>query len=228
MDTNKSANRGTTNVQSCAKPLNFNGIDFYPTKYLGYYVSKSGIVISFRRAIRNQADTVDFSKPPKYLKYGYGSNRKRYYRIIIMENKVRVPVLIHRLVYETFHGEIPSNLTVDHIDGNIYNNSLDNLQLLTIRDNIRKSNIGKISPFRKKVIVTKDGITKEFISIEKAIDNSMDKRFIDFETIKRARNSKSFPAKAIRGTGYTIEYFKESPETIEIILSTYYGRRRRK
>ena len=224
---NKSANRGTTNVQSCAKPINIDGIDFYPTKYLGYFVSKSGKIISFRRAIRNQADTVDFSKPPKYLKYGFGSNRKRYYRVIIMKNKERIPVLVHRLVYETFNGEIPKTLTVDHIDGNIYNNSLDNLQLLTIEDNIRKSNKGKICPFRKKVIVTKDGITKEFDSISKAIDNSLGKRFIDFETIKRARNSVSFPAKAIRGTGYTIEYFKESPETIEIILSTYFGRRRK-
>lgn len=39
--------------------------------------------------------------------------------------------LVHRLVWETFKGEIPEGLEIDHIDNNRKNNRLDNLQLVT-------------------------------------------------------------------------------------------------
>lgn len=46
-------------------------------------------------------------------------------------------IKIHRLVIESFKGK--SDLTVDHIDGNKLNNSLDNLQYLSREDNLKKS-----------------------------------------------------------------------------------------
>lgn len=36
----------------------------------------------------------------------------------------------HRIVYVLYHGEIDNNLVVDHIDGNPFNNSIDNLRLV--------------------------------------------------------------------------------------------------
>lgn len=45
---------------------------------------------------------------------------------------------VHRLVYRTFVGVIPSDKEIDHIDNNKYNNSVDNLQLLTHSENICK------------------------------------------------------------------------------------------
>ena len=46
-------------------------------------------------------------------------------------------IKVHRLVIEAFKGK--SDLTVDHIDGNKLNNSLDNLQYLTREENLIKS-----------------------------------------------------------------------------------------
>ena len=45
---------------------------------------------------------------------------------------------IGRAVYSLFIGEIPEGMTVDHIDGNHWNNRLENLQLLTLKDNYFK------------------------------------------------------------------------------------------
>lgn len=47
--------------------------------------------------------------------------------------------LAHRIVYAIVHGECPKSLTVDHIDGNHENNSISNLQILTLAANSRKS-----------------------------------------------------------------------------------------
>ena len=45
---------------------------------------------------------------------------------------------VHRLVWETFVGEIPEGKEIDHIDGNPQNNNVDNLQVITRRENINK------------------------------------------------------------------------------------------
>lgn len=44
-------------------------------------------------------------------------------------------ILVHRLVWETFNGEIPSDLEIDHKTNDRKNNSLDNLQLVTRAEN---------------------------------------------------------------------------------------------
>ena len=49
----------------------------------------------------------------------------------------------HRIVYAIAHGECPEGLTIDHIDGNKDNNSVENLQLLSRSDNSKKSHIGR-------------------------------------------------------------------------------------
>jgi hypothetical protein len=57
----------------------------------------------------------------------------------------RLGVYVHRFVYEYHMGLVPEGLVVDHIDGNKLNNSLDNLQLLSVSDNVIKGKTGKIS-----------------------------------------------------------------------------------
>jgi hypothetical protein len=54
---------------------------------------------------------------------------------------------IHKLVAMSFLGHIPNGfkIVVDHIDGNVQNNNLNNLQLLTNRENVSKGHIGKTS-----------------------------------------------------------------------------------
>lgn len=60
----------------------------------------------------------------KYLRVhlAYGLNKK---------------FLVHRVVWESFNGEIPDDMDVDHIDGNPQNNQLSNLRLLSHKDNIK-------------------------------------------------------------------------------------------
>ena len=49
----------------------------------------------------------------------------------------KVPLLVHRIVMEAFKGK--SDLTVDHIDGNKLNNSLDNLEYVTAQENTKRA-----------------------------------------------------------------------------------------
>jgi hypothetical protein len=46
---------------------------------------------------------------------------------------------IHRLVAQTFIGEIPPDMEVDHIDRNRTNNAISNLRIITKTQNIRNS-----------------------------------------------------------------------------------------
>jgi len=46
--------------------------------------------------------------------------------------------LLHRLIWTYFNGDIPEGMQIDHIDGNHLNNHLDNLQVITQKENIRK------------------------------------------------------------------------------------------
>lgn len=66
---------------------------------------------------------------------------------------------VHRLVYETFKGAIPKQMTVDHIDGCKENNNVFNLQLLTRGENSSKAHKGKkiTEETRRKMSESKRG-----------------------------------------------------------------------
>lgn len=65
------------------------------------------------------------------------NNGKGYY-FIGLRNKTnkRQHYYIHRLVYETFVGPIPSNMEINHIDCDPSNNALSNLMLATRKENL--------------------------------------------------------------------------------------------
>ena len=68
-----------------------------------------------------------------------GSNS--YFSVALYSNgRRRKDFLVHRLVWDAF-GDKPrmDGLQVDHIDENMLNNRIDNLQLLTNRQNATKS-----------------------------------------------------------------------------------------
>lgn len=44
---------------------------------------------------------------------------------------------IHRLVYQTFIGQIPKGMTINHKDSNKLNNDVNNLEVLSNEENIR-------------------------------------------------------------------------------------------
>ncbi len=70
---------------------------------------------------------------------GYSFVREKgrpYYKSssLKLQRGERSPIYLHRYIYEKYHGPIPEGYDVHHKDGNPYNNSCDNLELLQRHD----------------------------------------------------------------------------------------------
>ena len=48
-------------------------------------------------------------------------------------NKKRKSMILHKFIYECYHGLIPDGMDVVHIDGGVLNNNLSNFQLVVKR-----------------------------------------------------------------------------------------------
>ena len=69
---------------------------------------------------------------------GYFSNRG--YKVIHLSKKSKSYIkLVHRLVIDNFIGTEDKTLTVNHIDHNKDNNSLNNLEYMKLEDNIKEA-----------------------------------------------------------------------------------------
>ena len=69
--------------------------------------------------------------------------------------------LVSRLIAATFHGDnLKTKLTVNHIDGNPMNNNADNLEWLTVSENIKYGfRNGQFDSIEKEItIISEDGI----------------------------------------------------------------------
>lgn len=95
------------------------------TKYAGVYATKEGNV---------------FREGKNGIYECSGSPKSKAYLAITVNKQT---VLFHRLIVETFIGEIPKGMEVDHKDGNKHNNALSNLEIVTPEENIdRASKMG--------------------------------------------------------------------------------------
>ena len=56
-------------------------------------------------------------------------DKSGYYRV-----STNYSITMHRYVWEYYNGKIPDNCEIHHIDGNRGNNSIDNLQLMTVKE----------------------------------------------------------------------------------------------
>ncbi len=66
------------------------------------------------------------------------TNEKRYPIVTFSAYGKTYSCPLSRIVYAYLKGTIPANYDVDHIDNNQFNNELDNLQLLTRKENLAK------------------------------------------------------------------------------------------
>lgn len=118
--------------------MNMKQIKDYPN----YTVGKDGKVVSYKFGnIRELKPQLTTQSNKKYLSIGlYNSTNRRN------SKGFKVPTMkyLHRIVWETYMGEIPEGYEVDHIDGNPHNCSLDNLQVVTHRENCKKHHKGKL------------------------------------------------------------------------------------
>jgi hypothetical protein len=114
--------------------------EFQPHPVLvNYEASRDGVVRN-----RRLKKPVGFPNNMGYLLFSVGT--KSY--------------LIHRIVYESFHGLIEPGLVIDHIDGCRQNNELSNLQAITQRENSIKGNTGN-NPKQARSIDAFDTTTNE-------------------------------------------------------------------
>ena len=68
---------------------------------------------------------------------GRGNNKVTGKRVSLWKDGKSKDFLVARLVAMTFLGNPPKHFTVNHIDGNRFNNKLENLEWLSLADNIR-------------------------------------------------------------------------------------------
>ena len=129
--------------------------DFWPHPiYDKYEANRLGIV----RHVVNKKDV------------GHISN-SGYIRIDIKCRGNRKLYQKHRFIYECFFGLIEDpNMVVDHINNIKADNRLENLQLITFRENIKKDlpkGLNRFKPIRIKAINIKSEETSDYDSIKK-------------------------------------------------------------
>lgn len=98
-----------------------------------YEISSSGEIRSKDRTVTDKIGRT-MSWKGKVLNPDIAPNG--YYRVTFSINRKRKQFYVHRLIAEYFIPN-PDNLPqVNHIDGNKLNNSLDNLEWVTVQDNV--------------------------------------------------------------------------------------------
>lgn len=140
--------------------------EWKPVKdYEGLYeVSNYGEVKSLERF-----DSLGRKVKEKILKFN--KNKWDYLYVDLYKNGVKKHPRINRLVYSTFVGDIPDGLEVNHIDENKENNRVDNLNLMTSKQNNNwGDHISKVAASRNKPVeALKDGrVIYQFASAKEA------------------------------------------------------------
>ena len=92
--------------------------------YEDYEVSNLGRV----KSLGNNKNRKEKLLKPKKNKWGY-------LLVTLCKNGIKKYFLVHRLVYSTFVKEIPEGLQVNHIDEDKENNRVENLNLMTSKEN---------------------------------------------------------------------------------------------
>tara|TARA_R110000803_G_scaffold171512_2_gene234424 strand:- start:18 stop:524 length:507 start_codon:yes stop_codon:yes gene_type:complete len=106
-----------------------------------YQISNFGNVKSLERIVKHSRGG-DKVVREKILQPGTDGGG---YPQVTLHNSGRVTIKVHRLVAESFLGHEPNGtheIVVDHIDNNPLNNNINNLQLISQRENLSKDKKG--------------------------------------------------------------------------------------
>ncbi len=138
-----------------------------------------------------------------------------YYQCILRDsNGKKHYIRVHRLIAKAFIDN-PNNLPqVNHIDGNKLNNSIDNLEWCTNRENTQHGYDNHLYKFKSRChavnVYTKQG---KFLKQYKSIRNMCDELHINRKTVTMILKGE----KITNNYNYLFEYVEESQETIKSI-----------
>ena len=111
---------------------------------------------------------------------------------------------IHRFEWECVKGDIPEGFVIDHIDSVKTNNKIENLQLLTLEENVRKGNNKPIKSFN-----IKNNKQKKYESITSA-SLELDISFSIISNICRKVNYYKTVISKKDGDRYTFEFLEKN------------------
>lgn len=147
--------------------------------YEGFYeVDRNGNVYSLNR--------FDGRINRKGKKLKIDLNSANYGRVTLSKSGKTKRYFIHRLVYESYYGKIPKGLQVHHIDENKNNNSINNLSLVTQRENNHLSRVSlgykltqdDVNFIRKNQMSTREIADKYGVSLRHALRIIKNERWV--------------------------------------------------
>jgi hypothetical protein len=169
--------------------------------YNGYQVSNLGRVRTYNKTSKTDRHGIRKWKD-RILRYK-GQNYHTGYRVDLWKDGKPNTLLVARITAFTFLDNDINNhyLTVNHIDGNRMNNKIDNLELISLADNIRHAFKNGLNKMCKKIKLT-NKISKEvitFYSMNQA-DLFMNKKhgYISNLIIKNKYENKMFKWEVIK------------------------------
>lgn len=124
-----------------------------------YEVSSLGRVRSCDRFVKSKGGTR--LHKGKLLKLG--KRKDGYLQVLLSKDNKQKMLLVHRLVYASFHGKIPEGMEVNHIDEDKSNNSIKNLNLMTHKENM---NWGTGIERRVKSIINHKSLSKAVVQYD--------------------------------------------------------------
>ena len=170
--------------------------------YNGYQVSNLGRVRTNNKITYTEKHGERHWKN-KILKYK-GKTYNTGYRVDLWKNGKPKTFLVARLVAFTFYNENIENhkLTVDHIDGNRFNNNINNLELVSLAENIKRGFDNNLYSCQKKIKIINKKTKEEkiFNSMSKAsIFINKNKGYISQKIIKNKNEDKEYKWELING-----------------------------
>lgn len=136
--------------------------------YEDYYLIDSlGNVISIPRLSKNKNQ---FSNG--YAVLGTKINKNGYVNVTICINNKTKTLLLHRLVAQAFIPNPNNYPCVNHIDGNKFNNNIENLEWCTHQQNSRHAFENNVNGFKDKCILNLEKINQEIKYIKIIVEKN--------------------------------------------------------
>ena len=155
--------------------------------YKGYQVSNFGRIRTYNKTTYTNKHGVRHWKD-RVLKERI-DKKNNCLSVQLYKNGKGKSYLIHRIVGEVFLGDPKNNkMTINHKDGNRLNNNVNNLEWLSLADNIRHGFDNDLYTCKKKIKLTnkKDNTIKIFRSMVQASkEMGKNKGYISGKIIKK-------------------------------------------